>query len=124
MEVHAACAKQLVARRWAAAVGRRRHAVGPRKRAGKSLGRPVPGIQSDSDHLIVAGGELVCGALHQQPPAQRARRLAQRRRHQPVEVEPRQVRLAGQLLAVQVRLGEAPLNDVEQPLQPVGGDHV
>ena len=123
MEVHAARTEQFVARRRAAAVGRRRHAVGPREGAGKGLGRPVPGIQSDSDHLFVTGGELVRGALHQQPPAQCARRLAQRRRHQPVEVEPRQVRLAGQLLAVQIRLCEAALDDVEQPLQPVGGDH-
>jgi hypothetical protein len=124
MEVHAARGDQLVARRRAAAIGRRRHAVGSREGAGEGLGRPISGIQSDGDHLIVTGGELVRGTLHQQPPAQRARRLAQRRRHQPVEVEPRQVRLAGQLLAVQIRLGEAPLDDVEQPLQAIGGDHV
>lgn len=64
------------------------------------------------------------GPFEQQPPPERARRFADARPDEPVEVETRQVGTSGQVDAGQVGLVETVLDQVENPAKPIGAVHV
>ena len=59
--------------------------------------------------------------LEQEAASEGAGRLADRGADQPVEVEAGQVRPPGQVVAGELRLVEAVLDEVEDPAQSVGG---
>ncbi len=94
-------------------VVRRRDVVRPGEGPRERLRRGVPRIHGDVDDGCVDGHELVGRTLEQQASTEPARRLAERRRHQPVEVESRQVRPIGQVTARRLGLVEACLDHVE-----------
>ena len=64
-------------------------------------------------------GQAVGRPLEQQPPPERPGRLAEGRADQAVEVEAREVRPAGEVVAAEVGLVEAALDEVEDPAQAV-----
>ena len=67
--------------------------------------------------------EPVRGTFEEQPPTERTRRLAGGRGHEPVEVEPRDVRPPGQFLRGQRRVVQRVREQVQEPDEVVVGGH-
>ena len=98
----------------------RRH----RRRRGRTRARTRPATPYPAPRRGLGGGSAAAAqlprrALEQQPPAQRDRRLAGRRRQQPVQVVAREVRAPRQRGAVGARLVERAQHDVDQLAQAV-----
>ena len=106
--------------RGAAQLGRA-DAVRAGERTGEGLVGAVAGVHTDVDDEVVGGGQAVGRPLEQQAAPERAGWLAYRGADEPVEVEARQVRPTGQVVAAEIGLVEAVLDEVEDPSQPVGG---
>jgi hypothetical protein len=98
---------------------RRRHAVGAYEGAGERLVRAVAGGDRDVEHAVVAGDQLVGGPFEPDPAAEPGGSLTRRGRHDAVEVEPRHVSPARDVLAVETGVVEAVGDDVDEAAEGV-----
>jgi len=82
--------------------------------------RRVAGLDRDAQDVVVRGQKAVRGTFEQDATPKCCGRLAGRSRHEPVDVEPREVQARRDRLAGCLALVQRPLEDVDEAGEGVG----